>query len=159
MPLVRCNAKLLYFAHIPKCGGSSVEDYLRDRFKAVGFYDPNMHQTPPARRWSRTSPQHVDWTSLQRLLPAELLDEVFAVVRHPVSRIVSGYHFQVEVEKAVAPDTSFSDWLAARHARSRRIRSPSITISGLRSTSSRRARAGSSISSMGSRPSFPISTG
>jgi hypothetical protein len=114
MPLVRCNAKLLYFAHIPKCGGSSVEDYLRDRFRAVGFYDPNMHRTPPARRWSRTSPQHVDWASLQRLLPAELLDEVFAVVRHPVSRIVSGYHFQVEVEKAVAPDTSFSDWLAAQ---------------------------------------------
>ena len=114
MPVVRCSAKLLYFAHIPKCGGSSVEDYLLARFKTVGFYDPNMHQTPPARRWSRTSPQHVDWASLQKLLPAELLDEVFAVVRHPVSRIVSAYHFQVEVEKAAAPDTSFSDWLAAQ---------------------------------------------
>ena len=86
----------------------------RARFKTVGFYDPDMHQTPPARRWSRTSPQHVDWASLQRLLPAELLDEVFTVVRHPVSRIVSAYHFQVEVEKAVAPDTSLSDWLAAQ---------------------------------------------
>jgi hypothetical protein len=114
MPVVRCNAKLLYFAHIPKCGGSSVEDYLLARFRAVGFYDPDMRQTLPSRRWSRTSPQHVDWATLQKLLPAQLLDGVFTVVRHPVSRIVSAFHFQVEVEKAVAPDTSFSDWLAAQ---------------------------------------------
>lgn len=111
MPFFRNGSRFLYFSHVPKCGGSSVEHYLEARFGNMGFCDRKFSQVPDAQHWVATPPQHVDWASLERLFPADFFDTVFAVVRHPVSRIVSCYHFQVEMEKRVSPDTSFSDWL------------------------------------------------
>lgn len=113
MPVFRHGAEWSYFAHIPKCGGTSVERYLMARFGPIGFFD----KTVSLRRdtaWSRTSPQHVDWATLAALLPPEFFASVFAVVRHPVARAVSAYHFQIEVERAIDPATGFSDWLRAQ---------------------------------------------
>lgn len=110
MPVFRLGKKLCYFAHIPKCGGSSVEAYLKERFGPVGF-SADLKWHDGAERWSRTSPQHIDWASLQHLLPEEMLDAVFTVVRHPVARIVSAYHFQVEVEHSIPGTITFSNWL------------------------------------------------
>ena len=62
-------------------------------------------------RWSRTSPQHIDRASLERLIPASFFDVSFTIVRHPVARIVSAFHFQLEVERAIPADTRFSYWL------------------------------------------------
>ena len=110
MPVFRHGAEWSYFAHVPKCGGTSVERYLMGRFGQIGFYD----KTVSLRRdtaWSRTSPQHMDWATLQTLLPPEFFAAVFAVVRHPVARAVSAYHFQIEVERTLAAETGFSDWL------------------------------------------------
>lgn len=111
MPVFRIGEKLCYFAHAPKCGGSSVDIYLEERFGPLGFHDNNFTRHEKAGRWSKTSPQHIDWASLQHLLPEAMLDAVFAVVRHPVARVVSAYHFQVEVECAVPRTTTFSSWL------------------------------------------------
>lgn len=112
MPIFRCKDKLAYYAHVPKCGGSSIADYIESRFGRPGFHSNNYHSTPEALRWTRSSPQHVDWQTMEQLMPFSLFDAIFSVVRHPVPRIVSTYHFQLEVEKEIAPDMSFSDWLA-----------------------------------------------
>lgn len=116
MPIFRGAGKLFYFAHVPKCGGSSVELYLKERFGAIGLVDHRYLSVPEDRRWSRTSPQHVDWESLTRFFPETMFDGVFTVVRHPVARIVSDYVFQIDVEKTIAPGTSFADWLRAAFA-------------------------------------------
>jgi hypothetical protein len=88
-----------------------VEDYLKKRFGRIGLLDNEFTSRPPPERWSKTSPQHIDWVSFQRLLPAAFIDPSFVVVRHPVARILSAYHFQVEVERSTPPQTGFSDWL------------------------------------------------
>jgi len=111
MPVFRIGEKLCYYVHVPKCGGSSIEHYLAERFGPVGFRDNWFLARKEAERWSRTSPQHIDWASFQMLLPAEMLDMVFAVVRNPVSRLVSAYNFQIDVEKTVPEGTGFSEWL------------------------------------------------
>ncbi len=98
MPVFKIGGKLCYFAHIPKCGGSSVAAYLKERVGPVGCFAP-LKWHDGAERWSRPSPQHIDWASLQHLLPEAMLDAVFAVVRHPVARIVSAYHFGPVAEK------------------------------------------------------------
>jgi hypothetical protein len=116
MPVFRGAGKLFYFAHVPKCGGSSIELYLKERFGAIGLVDHRHLSVPERLRWSRTSPQHVDWATLTRFMPEAMFDGVFTVVRHPVARIVSDYVFQIDVEKTVAPATSFSDWLRATFA-------------------------------------------
>ena len=113
MPLFRVNGQLHFFAHVPKCAGTSVEHYLRERFGALAFYDNFHTQIPPNTRWTNTSPQHVDIASFYRLIPENWITASFAVVRHPVKRVISAYHFQAEVEGKLEADHSIDDWLAA----------------------------------------------
>lgn len=111
MPIIRAGAQLLYYAHVPKCGGSAIETYLEDRFGKIAFVDKHHHRVPLERRWSRTSPQHVSLQVLDRLFPQDFFDASFAVVRHPVARIVSAYHFQLEIEHSEPANISFPFWL------------------------------------------------
>lgn len=117
MPVFKVGEKLCYFSHVPKCGGSSVEAYLNARFGPIGFLDNAFLRRDQTVRWSRTSPQHIDWASLQHFFPEAMFDAVFAVVRHPVNRIVSAYHFQTEVEGTFAGSIGFSDWLTSEFER------------------------------------------
>ncbi|MCB6179838.1 sulfotransferase family protein [Rhodobacter sp. Har01] len=116
MPIVRIGPKLVYFAHVPKCAGSSVEDYLHDRFGALALVDRKYISVPPDLRWTRSSPQHVDWAALARMFPADFFDACFAVVRHPLDRAVSAFRFQAEVEGTVPEGIGFGDWLQAEAA-------------------------------------------
>lgn len=119
MPIVRIGENLVFFAHIPKCAGSSVENYLRDRFGPLAMLDRDYLSLEARERWTQSSPQHVDWSSLMRLFPANFFADVFAVVRHPVARAFSAYKFQAQVERTVPEGMSFSDWLRAE-AKARR---------------------------------------
>ena len=113
MPLFRVNGQLHFFAHVPKCAGSSVENYLRERFGGLAFFDNYHTQTPLNTRWNNTSPQHIDVASFHKLIPESWITASFAVVRHPVKRVISAYHFQAEVEGKLQGDQSIDDWLAA----------------------------------------------
>lgn len=111
MPFFKTAGQIVYFAHVPKCAGTSVEDYLITRFGPLAMLDRRFLSAPPETRWSRTSPQHIDWQNLQTILPATMIDAVFTVVRHPVARAESAFHFQIGVEHSIPPETRFSDWL------------------------------------------------
>ena len=93
MPVFLHNGKLHAFVHVPKCGGTTIERELTERFGAVGLLDERFYATPQPRRWTKTSPQHVAWADMARLIPEAMLDQIFAVVRHPLSRFVSTYNF------------------------------------------------------------------
>lgn len=115
MPVFRIGDKLHYYAHVPKCGGSSVEGYLRTRFGGLAFLDTRFLDLAAPRRWTKSSPQHLPYDAFTRLVPADWIASSFAVVRHPVKRLVSAFQYQVEVEGTVAPlwsiDEWFDDWL------------------------------------------------
>lgn len=112
MPIFRCRDKLVHYAHVPKCAGSAVNRYLAARFGALAFQDEHHLMRPEAERWTRSSPQHVDRAAMAVLFPEGFVDATFTIVRHPVARVASVYAFQIEVERTIAPDTRFSDWLA-----------------------------------------------
>lgn len=120
MPVFRIGDKLHYYAHVPKCGGSSVEAYLKTRFGALAFLDTRFLDLPAARRWTKSSPQHLPFRAFTRLIPEDWIASSFAVVRHPVKRLVSAFRYQVEVEGTVAPlwsiDEWFDDWLGRAEA-------------------------------------------
>ena len=121
MPLFKIEERLVYYAHVPKCGGSSIASYIRERFGPLGFHDNAYLQQPPDQRWTASSPQHVDARNLERLIPLTFFSAAFSIVRHPVGRAISTYHFQLEVEKSIPEGTSFSDWLrnlSETHAKS-----------------------------------------
>lgn len=112
MPFFKFENSFIYYAHVPKCGGSSVSLYMQERFGDLAFFDNQFASIDGARQWTKSSPQHVDRNTLERMIPLHFFDAMFAIVRHPVSRIVSAFYFQQEVQKAIPKNVCFSEWLA-----------------------------------------------
>ena len=107
MPIIRLGNKLAHYIHIPKCGGSSIEDYLTkiDDSK-VAFLDRGFATLE--RPWSNSSPQHIDGTSCERLFPADFFDSTFVVVRNPLDRFWSAFNHKrlktVDIDEDQCPD-------------------------------------------------------
>ena len=118
MPIFRINDKLIYYAHVPKAGGSSVADYFKTLGARSAFTFGAQWRQRPRDRWSSTSPQHIDAKSLGELFPADFFDACFSVVRHPEDRIISEYKFRAGRSKVHAA-LPLSDWLHIVTAASR----------------------------------------
>ncbi len=119
----------LIFIHIPKCAGSTIEDMVdtnsleeyfcmtpakytglvinKKKFETINSYNNCVVKVP----------QHFTYRELQQVLPPGYFDlyKKFTVVRHPFTRIVSGYHFitYVKHSELKKPSTN-KDWEEAR---------------------------------------------
>ena len=111
MPIATISAKLVYFAHVPRCGGTSVENYLRGRFGPLALLDRQFIADPLLRTWCRSSPQHMEVAVLDRLIPPAFFAATFALVRHPADRLASVFRFQRDIERTIDPATGFTTWL------------------------------------------------
>ncbi|WP_172331296.1 sulfotransferase family 2 domain-containing protein [Mangrovicoccus sp. HB161399] len=106
MPYVEARGRRVFFVHIPKTGGQSVEAWLagqgRLRFHSVGIPAP-----------LKCTPQHLRWLDVAELFGAEAFDYAFAIVRNPFDRLESEYRMVWLQEKQgffrAAP--SFPLWL------------------------------------------------
>jgi hypothetical protein len=99
MPSLTLDRQLIYFAHCPKAGGTSVEQFMVARWgERVGHLGWGWDREWTGRGGERaggipSSPQHYTWDDARRVLPRPP-DAVFAVVRDPVARMVSEYRYQ-----------------------------------------------------------------
>lgn len=89
MPLARINGTLLHFVHVPKTGGSSVNDYLRAK-GTLGLYSRNPVD------WARTTPQHMEAAVHAVMTPPGLADHDFIVLRDPIDRMRSEFKYRVK---------------------------------------------------------------
>ena len=119
MPTFRIRQELHSFAHVPKCGGSSRNAYLSGRFGPLGFSEPHQDLLPAHRQWNRTSNQHVPTFVLDRFLPSDWFTSSFAVVRHPLGRLVSAFFFARNLGHA-PPGAEFNSWFQAVASRVKR---------------------------------------
>ena len=112
MPIIRVNQKIGYFVHIPRCAGTSIEQYLARVCENIGFLDYAFLTYPTKTVWNRSSPQHIDGLSLRRLFPKKgFFDFSFAVVRHPYARFLSAFKCQRDRFKRIAPDVRPGDFV------------------------------------------------
>lgn len=111
MPMFQSDSLLHYFCHIPKCGGASVESYLKERFGSIAFQNSQYFHRPEGQRWTKTSPQHVDAEAMLLLFPKSWIKSSFAVVRHPISRIRSAFDYQLAGERTLSSDTTINGWI------------------------------------------------
>jgi len=118
MPIFKIKDKIIYYAHVPKAGGSSIADFFNDLGACSAFTFGEQWRQRPRDRWSSTSPQHIDARSLAELFPDNFFDACFTIVRHPEDRIISEYKFRAGRSKIHA-SLAFNDWLHIVMAASR----------------------------------------
>lgn len=98
MPSLALDDRLIWFAHVPKAGGTSVEKAMVARWgDRVGHLHWGWDLWWKNGGWRLAdppnSPQHLVWADAQNALP-RAPDAVFALVRDPVARMVSEYRYQ-----------------------------------------------------------------
>lgn len=108
MPLARIAGTLLWFAHVPKTGGTSIEAYLR----AKG----SVALVGERHDWSRTTPQHMHRALYDELVPPDFYDHGFAVVRDPKARLLSEFRMRAE---PLRPKVRPVGWLRVARNRAR----------------------------------------
>lgn len=84
--------KTLLFIHVPKTGGTAVETFFRG-VGLTGYFDPPTYK--PVRPYLKVPPTHYDYEVLRRLFELDALYS-FAIVRHPVKRMISQYKWAIE---------------------------------------------------------------
>jgi hypothetical protein len=101
MPLYRFPNKIVLFVHIPKAGGTSVEEMLR----AAGGHE--ALRSKGERKPLGVSPQHLHAEVLADYVPPSFYDLSFALCRNPYDRIFSEYKM-----RSVAPGKGlgFDEW-------------------------------------------------
>ena len=93
MPLYRSQSALIYFVHIPKAGGSSVEAALHGAGVKRAMIMSKAKNL--AADYGRCTPQHIHASVYKSYLPKSFLDYAFTVVRNPYGRIASEYKMKV----------------------------------------------------------------
>ncbi len=108
MPLYRTAAGVVFFVHIPKTGGTSIEKTLKragaaealKMRKKVGF--------------SKATLQHMHAEIHEQAVGSKFVDYAFTVVRNPYDRFASEYKMKV-VDSGL--DESVDDWATQNFAR------------------------------------------
>lgn len=93
MPLARIGAVTLFFVHIPKTGGTSVEAYLRAKGAALALHGQG-------KGWSRVPVQHLHREAWAEIVPPGAYDAGFTVLRDPKERLISEFRMRVEPLRA-----------------------------------------------------------
>jgi len=107
VPLAHYNGQVIFFAHVPKTGGSSVEEYLIRRFGPLSLIDRNKQRG--VRGTGLIVPTtHLTAVDLAELIPPDVAYS-FTVVRDPVARLMSEYRYQTNV--SWMSRLGFSTWL------------------------------------------------
>lgn len=102
MPLIRINGRIVFFVHIPKTGGTSMENTLASVGQIALHRKPFPDWVPP-QHW------HAEIHSIT--VPAGFYDIGFLVCRNPYTRLVSEFRHRARNERIRA--AGFDRWAAA----------------------------------------------
>ena len=86
----------LLFLHIPKCGGTSVEQSFLKAGCYIKLHDRIDHQGQELltnKLIYKCPSQHFHYAILEKFLDFRIFRDVFALVRNPYSRLASEYRF------------------------------------------------------------------
>lgn len=97
------NGKVVFYAHVPKTGGTYIEDLLVANGIAREFFNPK-----PSKWALKVSPQHWHRAFYDLFVDFDRVDLGFITVRHPVDRLLSEYRWRVKRKEA---QSGFSEWL------------------------------------------------
>ncbi len=105
MPLYRANGRLVLFVHVPKAGGTSIEQLLRN----AGALEALRSRRRVGGML--TTPQHMHAALYDKLIDKNIYDYGFAVVRHPMDRLLSEYYWRDHL-RIQAPPIALETWVS-----------------------------------------------
>lgn len=108
MPTFRIGGKSVLFVHVPKTGGTTIEEVLAVEGEMRLFRTLEEELPCP--------PQHFHAALLDLLFRPEDFDYAFLIVRNPVERLFSEYRYRGTLHTFMP---GFSEWLAAAFERFR----------------------------------------
>jgi hypothetical protein len=119
MPVYRLAGAAVLFIHVPKCGGTSLEQMLvaHPACTAQGMYEIGPDNL--LLSVGRCSPQHLHAKPLKRLLRLNQFDLIFTVIRDPLSRLLSEFAMQRGRAPSSTP-ADFAAWYAREQEQRRR---------------------------------------
>lgn len=103
MPIYRNKDRTILLVHIPKTGGSSLEEMLVDAGaeQALKFHK--------RLGYSASTPQHMHWEVLCRWIPRSFYNFSLTIVRNPFDRLASEYAWRLRISVNAIPE--FNTWL------------------------------------------------
>lgn len=107
MPILSKDSRYTLFIHIPKTGGSYIEECCRKSGWSVGliFNGVNPDHLPGLK----ITPQHFHAEVYNQFIDFSSDIETFTVVRHPWNRFRSEYYWQLDQGRTVKPP---SEWIS-----------------------------------------------
>lgn len=108
MPLYRNEANVVFFVHIPKTGGASIEKALRMTGAAEAL------KFKKKRAYSKATLQHMHAAVYLDAVDAKFADYSFTVIRNPFDRFAS--EFKMKVTDAGLTD-DINEWAVTNFAR------------------------------------------
>lgn len=109
MPLFIINDKVVFFTHIPKTGGSSVEAAIR----SLGARQALLKSSSGG--FMKCTPQHIHAEIIEVMFTENFFDLNFTVCRNPVDRLVSEYKMRMSNREKKIPFEKFIDNAFARY--------------------------------------------
>jgi hypothetical protein len=104
MPLFKINEKIILFIHVPKAGGTTIEQYYGALGETALFSRRSLEPCPP---------QHWDAAILSDVIPRNFYDYAFLIVRHPYDRALSEYRYRCDLQHVDPKRVGFSYWFSA----------------------------------------------
>ncbi len=95
MPIFFKAGRAIFFAHIPKTGGSTIEWKFMKSDYELSYLDMDA---AGLNRFRLCSPQHMDASQYARIFDLSKFDFMFAVVREPISRLKSEMAMRLQTD-------------------------------------------------------------
>ncbi len=94
MTIFKVHSNFIYFSHIPKCAGSSIEDYFSTFPEcSISFLDREFYSSS-LNNWSKSSPQHILGNDVERLFDNTFFTDYLGIIREPIDRFKSTFNYQ-----------------------------------------------------------------
>lgn len=108
MPVFETEKGLIFFSHIPKCAGMSIEK----GFSGYPTHLKNPYLHGKNQLGFPCSPQHFHAEIIQKMFNARHFQYTFSVVRNPFDRVSSEYRFRADIAKRQNREiANFDLWL------------------------------------------------
>lgn len=105
MPIFEKDNLRVFFIHIPKTGGTSIEEWLKAEARMSFFTDQILPEP------LLVYPQHFRHIDMQSIMGENFYDWAFAVVRDPYKRLESEYNYRHNQPGSYKNSLKFWEWV------------------------------------------------